>query len=217
MIEPDFTGLSLLQRRSLQPVSLRLLPDSPRPIAGETLSSYCMRLGRMFNSDMGTLLCGLGIPPSVAFEVLETLPCSVLSERLANVTGRSIARFVSMQHGATESMLNVAERTAFCPRCWLERRRVDAAYLAKTWARSWSFFCPRHPGQLLHELAARECWTQLFGRRSQWAAIIQRPHPAVWQQACADLDLDPLVEWAQARRWLQRVQHGMDQVSTGRA
>lgn len=212
-MDEDFSGLTRLHRRFLQPITVGRFPDSPRPIAEETLWSYCLRLGRMFNSDVGTLLRALGIPPSVPFEALETLPCSVLSNRLAAATGRNISRFATMQCGPADDILKVGERTAFCPRCWLDRRCADAAYFARSWARSWVFFCPKHPGQLLHELAGGVCCTRLFGQRSYWTTLVEGTYPRVWLRACAGLDVDPMEEWAHANGWLRRLELDIGQVS----
>lgn len=193
----------------LRPAPQVRLPYTPRTIADETLTCYCMRLGHQWGMKLDELTYWLGIPKSAPLEPLEGENHQVLVDRLCAVTGRPPARFRELQVARAQDLLPVSHRRAFCRACWDERRRLDAAYLSKRWAYSWSLVCTRHPHLgLLQERSMIDvrAWPEIFARRSDWGAVPSSDEPPWWPQACDKLNFKR-AQWPAFVSWLRLVQH----------
>lgn len=209
--------LSMRQRQSLKPIPTWRWPVSPRPIAEETLSSYCIRLGAPYRLDLTGVLDALGIPRLLEPHLVELDTSAGLVDRLAATTGRAGARFEGMKPAATDPLLPTLERTAFCTACWLERRRADAAYLSRRWALPGCLTCPRHEGGLLQEWSRISHWPRLFDRRQLWPNTGASSLPPVWHAACEALGVAPEQEWQEAEGLMRAYEQALSELIQGTA
>lgn len=208
--------LPLKYRQHVREMTGKHLPRSPRPIMRESLHSYSLRLGAMYSLSSTEILERLGLPATVDYHLLEQESEGILSTRLAQVTGRDPQRFQRLRSSAPQLILPVIHRTGYCPKCWLERRREDAAFLDRSWARPYSFTCSHHDHDLLHEWTDTNAWIQLFRHRSLWPELAQRGFPPHWLEICASLGIDAEYEWrhiqpylSQYEAWIPRTMYGI--------
>ena len=207
--------LPLKYRQHVRELSGKHLPRSPRPIMRESLHSYSLRLGSMYSLSSTEILERLGIPARVDYRLLEQESEGILSKRLAQVTGRDPQRFQQLRLSALQLNLPVVHRTGYCPKCWLERKRADAAYLDRSWARPYTFTCPRLNHDLLHEWPDVNAWIPMFKDRSLWAELAQRRFPSHWLEICASLRIDAEDEWRHIRHYLSRYEAWMPRTMYG--
>lgn len=183
----------------------RTLPSSPRPQHSETLLSYCLRLSSRFHGSLRELRRALKISSAVSFEDLEHADNDLLPERLALVTGRPHETFRRMRI-PHRLALPLFYRNAFCPNCWIEGRREEAAYFRKEWCAPWHVLCAHHLGAgPLQDCKFEDphVWPEFATRRTEWPSL--SAVPAWWQDCRETLELER-DDWQAFCKWLWNVQ-----------
>jgi hypothetical protein len=155
-------------------------------------------------------------------EIPEVGAPAVLYERVADATGLVIERLIKSRTASQADLLRMQDRTGFCPKCWEERRRPDAAYLSQAWAREWGLHCTVHGVPLwdFHECARAfswHTWGDCFADRGAWAGLSRLPFPELWGQLCGDLQVEPETEWHALLPWLRQIQTLFEIAAGGRA
>jgi hypothetical protein len=200
------------------------LPLVPKLYPDETLHSFVERLAGEYGMGAADLIRLLGFrtrlggPPS---QIPELEADDELFERLAKVTGYSVSRLYTLRLPLRPRPLPIGFRSGFCPRCWMERRKLQAAYLKRAWADPWTLVCERHGTLLSDRMAADRAggwstWSECFADRNRWAPLAREPWPQVWSQICSKLQLDPQTELELAKPWIIWLQNCHHEASTFR-
>jgi hypothetical protein len=120
-----------------------------------------------------------------------------LFERLAQVTGYSISRLSALRLPLRPRRLPIGFRSGFCPRCWMGRRRLQAAYLKCAWADPWALVCERHGTLMSDRMAADRAggwstWSECFADRNCWAPLAKLSLRGKYISGAEDRVLDAL-------------------------
>jgi hypothetical protein len=145
---------------------------------------------------------------SLRMDLDVTMPADLVE---ALVSHSGISREEIEAHGLSgKSVLPLASRRAFCPKCWVE----EGPYRRREWASGWSLICARHQSLLCERprltlpLAphAEDSWTEFYETPTLWRNSESCWENERWLDICRVLGVNPRTEATRANLGLRRLQ-----------